>query len=97
MSTSPARVVTLVIRSTLLENQRGSDDRVIAGISNPPLTGQQLRVEELVSGRALFCPGVEKSAPKAEESENDQRHKDVIGKWESNTLKTNLEFSLVLS
>ena len=54
-------------------------DRMIAGISNPPLTGQRLRADELVSGRALFCPETGKSVSKAEEPRNGQRHKDAEG------------------
>lgn len=42
-----------------------------------PLTGQQLRVQELVSGRAVFCLGLEKSFPEVAEATNGQRHEDV--------------------
>lgn len=47
-----------------------SDDRVIAGIRNPPFTGQQLLVEEQVNGRALFCPMVVKLVLKTDELRN---------------------------
>lgn len=43
-------------------------DRMAAGISNPPLTGQQLWVEEPVRVRAPSCPWDEKSSLKADES-----------------------------
>ena len=49
------------------------------GISSLPLASQQLRVDELASGRAPHCPGVEKSAPKADELVTSQRHWDVEG------------------
>lgn len=49
----------------------------MGGISNPPLTTQQFRVEELVGGRALFYPRVEKSAPKMDKLDYSQRYKDA--------------------
>lgn len=59
---------------------------MIAGISNPPLTCQQLRVDEQVEVRALFCPGVKKLAPKAEELTFSQRHKDAESHGMTTTL-----------
>lgn len=47
MITSPARVMIMIIRCIL-------PDALTTGISNP-LTDQQLLVEEMVIGSALFC------------------------------------------
>lgn len=54
-------------------------NQVIACISNPPLTDQQIREQELISDRAPFCPRLETLAPKADEPIWDQRHKDIEG------------------
>lgn len=55
------------------------NNRMIAGISNPSLTDQQLRVDELVSDRAPYCPEVKKLTSKAEELKCSQRQWDVEG------------------
>lgn len=47
-----------------------------------PPTGQRLRANELVGVRALFCPEIEKSVPKADEPRNGQRRKDAEGNGE---------------
>ncbi|KAI4474571.1 hypothetical protein M0802_015550 [Mischocyttarus mexicanus] len=75
-STSPTRIIIeyLIIRCIVISNYQGFDDQTIAGISNTPLLGQQLHVEEPESGRALFCPQAKKWIQKA-----DKLHHAVNG------------------
>ena len=47
------------------------------GISSLPLASQLFWVDELESGRASQCSGVEKSTPKADELVTSHRHWDV--------------------
>lgn len=57
-------------------------DRMIDVITKPPIHGQKLRVEELGISKPLFCPEVEKSAPKKDELYyvvNDLRLQNATG------------------
>ena len=67
-------------RATSILMANADRNRMTAGTSNLPLTNQRFRANELVSGKAPFCLGVEKSAPKADEPKLGQRHKEVEGK-----------------
>lgn len=49
-------------------------------LPNAPSNKQQLSVEESISGRAVFCPGVKKLTQKVKELIISQRPKDAKGK-----------------
>lgn len=47
---------------------------VITGISNPPLVGQQLRLEEPTSDKAIHCPEVQKLTTRSHHIEDPYRY-----------------------
>lgn len=57
-------------------------------VTNPPLNGQHLRLEELGSGRTPLCPGVMKITLKAEVLlRNSQLHRDIESSWMTTIIK----------